>query len=86
MASTSKPAIRVANDRPLHWACRQYTVSLLRNGISILHFIDGKSMGDTRVIYSEALRPGCQQVLRRYACVGFSSILHGMLGSGKGHG
>ena len=66
MAFTSKPTIRVANNRPLYWACRQHIVSLLRNDISILYFINGKSIGDTRAIYSEAPRPGCQQVLRVY--------------------
>ena len=37
--------------------------------------LDGKSMGDTGQIYSEAPRPGCQKVLEVNACVGFSSIL-----------
>ncbi|KAF6223070.1 hypothetical protein HO173_013352 [Letharia columbiana] len=36
---------------------------------------DGKSMGDTGQIYSEAPRPGCQKVLEINACVGFTSIL-----------
>ncbi|KAF6229663.1 hypothetical protein HO173_011309 [Letharia columbiana] len=37
--------------------------------------LDGKSMGDTGQIYSEAPRPGCQKVLEVNTCVGFSSIL-----------
>ncbi|KAF6236192.1 hypothetical protein HO173_005821 [Letharia columbiana] len=36
---------------------------------------DGKGMGDTGQIYSEAPRPGCQKVLEVNACVGVSSIL-----------
>ncbi|KAF6224668.1 hypothetical protein HO173_012909 [Letharia columbiana] len=36
---------------------------------------DGKSMGDTGQIYSEAPRPGCQKVLEVNTYVGFSSIL-----------
>ena len=37
--------------------------------------LDGKSMGDIGQIYSEALRPGCQKVLKVNLCVRFSSIL-----------
>ncbi|KAF6235021.1 hypothetical protein HO173_006648 [Letharia columbiana] len=43
-----------------------------KDGMDVL---DGKSMGDTGQIYSEAPRPGCQKVLEVNACVGFSSIL-----------
>ena len=37
MAFISKPTIRIANNRPLYWAYRQYIVSLLRNGILIVY-------------------------------------------------
>ncbi|KAF6236111.1 hypothetical protein HO173_005739 [Letharia columbiana] len=48
--------------------------------------LDGKSMGDTGQIYSEAPRPGCQQVLEDDTCMRwiFFSSIDGLDGKSMG--